>query len=671
MADIEKIKPEDAPDNGCIFIGLPGKGPGQERCSDNDKTTNDDFDRLKQNISSRFHRSSYYIAVTPTPTPSYGSPATPTPTPTKTSTPTASFTTTPTATLTATPTATLTATPSATLTATPTATLTATPSATVTDTPTSTPAATPTPTVSETPTSTPAATPTPTVTDTQTPTPTPIVENCPDSSSSVKMTGWFAGDRILSPIGYAPWGRETYRYGDEVVRYETGVWLYTNTGAEIVRVYSYADRPWLADWPSPYAAEKVRQDGTACNPPTPTPTPSPTSTIPCVYGCTDPVATNYNPAATCDDGSCSYCVYGCMDNTAVNYNPSATCDDGSCILCVYGCTDPNAANYNPLATCDDFSCNGDFGSSGFKWMRMLNVDSTTAFGIGQNNITVSITQSGGGMEPHSGMYAATNFPEEYGVPTTGTQIKNTQAGIFTAVFSEPVTDALVAFASVGQGGTPVTVIVLDENGSPKPFTPIWASGGETTYLNQINPTQYTQFVGEEGFNIIRIDGTMSSVTFNYTVSENYCTVCFGFVDQNTPTPTPTATPTATPTETPTETPTATPTETPTATPTPTPTEIVINLAIPSGRNSISGNGVTLSGTSGSSISFNQTSPIDNPLSFTDIRIYINNVYSYRITTYSEVITANKTFALTTNLGIVYTSSFGAGTNAGSYRRIDL
>jgi hypothetical protein len=342
---------------------------------------------------------------------------------------------------------------------------------------------------------------------------------------------------------------------------------------------------------------------------------------------------------------------------------------------------------------------------------MLNVDSTTAFGIGQNNITVSITQSGGGMEPHSGMYAATNFPEEYGVPTTGTQIKNTQAGIFTAVFSEPVTDALVAFASVGQGGTPVTVIVLDENGSPKPFTPIWASGGETTYLNQINPTQYTQFVGEEGFNIIRIDGTMSSVTFNYTVSENYCTVCFGFVDQNTPTPTPTATPTATPTETPTETPTATPTatptetptetptatptetptatptatptetptetptatptETPTATPTPTPTEIVINLAIPSGRNSISGNGVTLSGTSGSSISFNQTSPIDNPLSFTDIRIYINNVYSYRITTYSEVITANKTFALTTNLGIVYTSSFGAGTNAGSYRRIDL
>jgi hypothetical protein len=199
---------------------------------------------------------------------------------------------------------------------------------------------------------------------------------------------------------------------------------------------------------------------------------------------------------------------------------------------VYGCTDPNASNYNPLATCDDYTCNGNFGSSGFKWMRMLNVDSTTAFGIGQNNITVAISQTGGGMFTHPGAVGASVFPEEYGVPTSGNQIGNTQAGVFTAVFSEPVTDALVAFASVGQGGTPVQVAVRDESGAPKAFTPIWASGAETTYQNQVSATQYTQFTGEEGYNIIRIDGTMSSVTFNYTVSENYCTVCFGFVDQN-------------------------------------------------------------------------------------------------------------------------------------------
>ena len=200
---------------------------------------------------------------------------------------------------------------------------------------------------------------------------------------------------------------------------------------------------------------------------------------------------------------------------------------------------PAADNYNPDATCDDFSCTGD---SGFKWMRILNVDPAAASGIGQNNITVAITQSGGGMFTLNGMHAATLFPPEYGVPTSGNQIANTQAGVFTAVFSSPVTDALVAFASVGQAGGAVPVLVLDENGNPKPFTVIWDSTStvpntQTTYQNPVGAGpgfQYTQFIGEEGFNIIRIDGTMSSVTFNYGAAEYYCTVCFGFVDQNTP-----------------------------------------------------------------------------------------------------------------------------------------
>jgi hypothetical protein len=166
-----------------------------------------------------------------------------------------------------------------------------------------------------------------------------------------------------------------------------------------------------------------------------------------------------------------------------------------------------------------------FGSSGFQWMSINSVTSTTASGIGQNNITISINQNGGGMDAHTGMVGATTFPESYGVPVDGIQIKNTQAGIFTAIFSQPVTDALVAFASVGQGNVQVPVQVS------APFTPIWEIN--TTYQNPVNATQYSQFTGEEGYNIIRIDGTVTTVTFNYTVSENYCTVCFGFVDQNT------------------------------------------------------------------------------------------------------------------------------------------
>lgn len=66
-----------------------------------------------------------------------------------------------------------------------------------------------------------------------------------------------------------------------------------------------------------------------------------TDTLGCVYtqiftigtlsqtqGCTDPTAQNYNPLATCDDGSCVYC--GCRDPLANNYNPNAVCDDGTC-----------------------------------------------------------------------------------------------------------------------------------------------------------------------------------------------------------------------------------------------------------------------------------------------------------------------------------------------------
>ena len=167
-----------------------------------------------------------------------------------------------------------------------------------------------------------------------------------------------------------------------------------------------------------------------------------------------------------------------------------------------------------------------FGSSGFQWMTMTNISDATAAGIGQNSVTVAITQSNGGMQTENpGMYSADTFPEEYGVPIDGIQIRNTRSGVFTATFSQPVTDALVAFASVGNPGLQVPVQVS------APFTPIW--GQATTYQNpELNGTQYTRFTGNEGFNIIRIDGTVSEVSFTYTVTEFYCTVCFGFVDQN-------------------------------------------------------------------------------------------------------------------------------------------
>jgi len=72
----------------------------------------------------------------------------------------------------------------------------------------------------------------------------------------------------------------------------------------------------------------------------------------CLEGCTNPLADNYNPLATQDDGSCI--ISGCTDVNAANYDPNANTDDGSCLF--PGCTYVNASNYDPNANVDDGSC---------------------------------------------------------------------------------------------------------------------------------------------------------------------------------------------------------------------------------------------------------------------------------------------------------------------------
>ena len=93
-----------------------------------------------------------------------------------------------------------------------------------------------------------------------------------------------------------------------------------------------------------------------------------------ISGCTDPLASNYNPDATIDDGSCFISIAGCANPLACNYNSLANVDDGTCVFpqagydcvgdCLFdadgdgicdadevpGCLDLDACNYNSLAT---------------------------------------------------------------------------------------------------------------------------------------------------------------------------------------------------------------------------------------------------------------------------------------------------------------------------------
>ncbi len=71
-----------------------------------------------------------------------------------------------------------------------------------------------------------------------------------------------------------------------------------------------------------------------------------------IYGCTNPIAVNYNSEATEDDSSCI--ILGCTDQEADNFNVLANQDDDSCIF--YGCTDASAMNFNNQANEDDGTC---------------------------------------------------------------------------------------------------------------------------------------------------------------------------------------------------------------------------------------------------------------------------------------------------------------------------
>ncbi|MDB4676449.1 hypothetical protein OAH93_02280, partial [Flavobacteriales bacterium] len=114
------------------------------------------------------------------------------------------------------------------------------------------------------------------------------------------------------------------------------------------------------------------------------------------YGCTDPLACNYSPEATIDDGSCaaldecgvcdgdgSSCA-GCTDEFACNYDPEAIIDDGSCdvvIDTIVGC-----------CTYADTAISVTLGGAGNE--EVWTVLATSIGGLGEFELTIDFSPTG-------------------------------------------------------------------------------------------------------------------------------------------------------------------------------------------------------------------------------------------------------------------------------------
>ena len=83
---------------------------------------------------------------------------------------------------------------------------------------------------------------------------------------------------------------------------------------------------------------------------------------PGVPGCTSPIACNYNENATFNDGSCVFCNTPNGEELCNAYwGPGSNYWEfySSVFDCIEGCTDPLATNYNPDADIEDNSCEYD------------------------------------------------------------------------------------------------------------------------------------------------------------------------------------------------------------------------------------------------------------------------------------------------------------------------
>ncbi|MDX9883317.1 MAG: cadherin-like domain-containing protein [Prolixibacteraceae bacterium] len=150
-------------------------------------------------------------------------------------------------------------------------------------------------------------------------------------------------------------------------------------------------------------------------------------------------------------------------------------------------------------------------TSNFYWSNPPTISGKTASGT-INGISYTYSSSVN-VSTTSYIYNHGIFPSSYNVPNANPTIQNIYPSQNTLSFASPMTNPVLVFSSIGNSGLPVTINFSN------PVQILWS-----TATVQNSPTQIT---GNEGYAIVRMNGTFSSVSFDYLTYENWVNFVFG------------------------------------------------------------------------------------------------------------------------------------------------